>query len=205
MVYSAIIAHRRVIESELLLKLEAVTDKLSIGGVDGAGDILDGLNAVVLVKINLSRRLGECLQCAPSLRKVGYGRMLPIRLRIGQRTVWRGSRIRNAVQLKTRSHAIRLGNGRAFLRDMRRQAIDPALGEEFAALLAGVRISIAIVVEFSSADEILQDEGIGLAAHCASQGLAASTWPATSFLKAVSKLMPPEIQYRKSDRGEARR
>jgi hypothetical protein len=50
---------------------------------------------------------------------------------------------------------------------VRRQAIDAALGEVLAALLAGVRVAVAVVVELGPADEILEDEGVRLATHCA--------------------------------------
>jgi hypothetical protein len=57
---------------------------------------------------------------------------------------------------------------------MRRQAIDPALWEVLAALLARMGISITVVVELGAPDEVLEDEGVGLAAHCALKGVASA-------------------------------
>lgn len=57
---------------------------------------------------------------------------------------------------------------------MRGQAIDPALGKVLATLLARVRVSITVVVELGASDEVLEDEGVGLAAHCALKGVASA-------------------------------
>jgi hypothetical protein len=57
---------------------------------------------------------------------------------------------------------------------MSSQAIDPALGEVLATLLARVRISITVVVELGAPNEVLEDEGVGLAAHCALKGVASA-------------------------------
>lgn len=62
---------------------------------------------------------------------------------------------------------------------MRCQAIDPSLWKVLAALFARMRISVAVVVELRSPDEVLENEGIGLAAHCALWGVVASASPAT--------------------------
>lgn len=76
---------------------------------------------------------------------------------------------------------------------MRRQAIDTTLWKTFAALFARVRISVAIVVEFGSTVKVFEDEGIGLATHCAWQNSVVSAQPATCLAKAVTELIPPKM------------
>lgn len=94
---TVIIAHRWIIQSKLFLKFEAVKDILSVGGVGGVGNILDGLNTIVLVKINLSRSLSKCLQGTPSLWKTRYRRMMAVRLCIKRCALMGRSRTRDAV------------------------------------------------------------------------------------------------------------
>jgi len=76
------------------------------------------------------------------------------------------------VKFKAGSHTIGFGDGRTFLGYMRGQAINPTFGKVLAALLARVRISVTVVVELGAPDEVLEDKGVGLAAHCALKGLA---------------------------------
>lgn len=66
---------------------------------------------------------------------------------------------------------------------MCRQAIDAALGEVFAALLACMRVSIAVVIELRSANEVFKNEGVRLAAHCASRATTARSELAASRTK----------------------
>lgn len=72
------------------------------------------------------------------------------------------------------AHAIRFGDSGTFLGDVRRQAIDPTLWKVLTALFTRMRISITVVVELGAPDEVLEDEGIGFAAHCALKGVASA-------------------------------
>jgi hypothetical protein len=190
---TAIIAHRWVVESKLFLKFEAVKHNLGVGGVGGVGNILDRLSTIVLIKINLSRSLRKCLQGTPSLWEIRYRRMVPVHLTIKRCALMGRSRTRNAVERQTGSHSIGFRNRWTFLRNVRRQAIDTALWKALAALLARVRISVAVVVEFGSTVEVFEDEGIGLATHCAWQKSVVSAQPATCLAKAVAQLSPPKV------------
>ena len=73
------------------------------------------------------------------------------------------------MELQAGAHAVRLGNSWTLSGDVRCQTVDPALGEVLAALLARVRIAVAVVVEFGASNEVLEDEGVRLAAHCVQQ------------------------------------
>lgn len=150
----------------MLLQLQTIWHKAAAIGssrIRGLGRLLA---AIVLVKIDLARGLGEGLEGTPSLRQRELSGGLAIDLGPALRTVDGSSGGGDAVELEAGSHAVRVGDGWTFLGDVRRQAVDAALGEVLAALLARVRIAVAVVVELRSADEILEDEGIRLSTHC---------------------------------------
>lgn len=71
----------------------------------------------------------------------------------------------NTMQFEACSHAIRVGYGRAFLGNMRSQAIDSTFGEILAALPTGMLIAVAIILEFGSPLEIFEDEGVRFPTH----------------------------------------
>jgi len=66
------------------------------------------------------------------------------------------------------------------LGDVCGEAVNAALGEVFAALLAGMGIPVAVVVELGPALEVLEDEGVRFAAHCAAWQQGPSNQPAGS-------------------------
>lgn len=70
------------------------------------------------------------------------------------------------------------------------QAVYPAFRKVLTALLARVRIAVAVVVELGAPDEVLKDEGIGLAAHCALRSVVSAS-PATVSVRVLSALIPP--------------
>jgi hypothetical protein len=182
-----LIAHRRVIESELFVKLKTIRDMLSIGRVDAS---LNTLGTVILVKIDLPRGFGECLEGAPSLGEVRDVYRLSVWLRFRGRSFDRCSGIRDTMEFKASSHTIGFVDGGTFLGDMRGQAIYPAFRKVLTALLASVRIPVAVVVELGAPDEVLKDEGIGLAAHCALRSVVSAS-PATVSVRVLSALIPP--------------
>lgn len=147
-------------------------NNVSTGGVGGVGGTWSALATVVLIKIDLSRGFGKSLKSTPSLGKVGDVHCLAVGLRIRRRSLWGGTSVGDTMELEAGSHAVRLGDGGAFLGDVGGQAIDAALGKVLAALLTGVRIPVAVIVELGPSDEVLEDERIGLAAHgdCALTG-----------------------------------
>jgi hypothetical protein len=51
-----------------------------------------------------------------------------------------------------------------------RQTVDSAFGKVLPALLAGMGVSIAVVVELGTANEVFEDEGIRLAPHVDEHG-----------------------------------
>lgn len=147
-------------------------NNVSTGGVGGVGGTWSALATVVLIKIDLSRGFGKSLKSTPSLGKVGDVDSLAVGLRIRRRSLRGRTSVGDTMELEAGSHAVRLGDGGAFLGDVCGQAVDAALGKILAALLTGVRIPVAVVVELGASDEVLEDERIGLAAHgdCALKG-----------------------------------
>lgn len=125
------------------------------------------LASAIFIQIDLARCLGERLESTPSLWQRKLSGRLPIDRGPAERLALNSGPGGDAVELEAGSHAVGIGDGRAFLGDVRRQAVDAALGEVLAALLAGVRIAVAVVVELWPADEVLEDEGVRLATHCA--------------------------------------
>lgn len=81
-------------------------------------------------------------------------------------SIWQGPGIRNAMELKASSHTVGFGYGRAFFSDVRCQTVNATLWEVLAALFAGVRIAVAVVVELRPTHEVLQDQRVWLATHC---------------------------------------
>lgn len=167
---------RWIVQSELLLYLEAACSEIGVGGVGGAGcRILALLDSTVLIQVDLARGLGERLKGTPALREILYPSCLAIDVHAGADSgsmpaavcVGGGPGVGDTMELQACSHAIRVGYSRAFLGDVRSQAIDAALGKILAALLAGVGVSVAVVVEFWPAHKVFQDEGVRLSAHCA--------------------------------------
>ena len=101
--------------------------------------------------------------------------------------------MRDTVQLEASSHAIRVGNGRAFLGDMSRQAIYAAFGKVLAAFLACVGIAVAIVVKLGTPDEIFEDERVRFAAHCARQiASTAALRRSVEFQASAARRLAPE-------------
>lgn len=163
-----------IIKSKLLLNFEAVAwPNFRVGRVGragGTGRILDLLPTAVLVQIDLAGGLGKGFERAPSLWQImelggrgtqTSGAVVPVAL--GGGSLGAG----DAVELEARTHAVRLGNGGTFLGDVGSQAINATFGEVLPALLAGVGVAVAIVVEFRPAYKVFEDEGIRLATHCA--------------------------------------
>lgn len=163
---AALISLGRVLQRKLLLQLQAIGhEPAAIGRI---GSVRSLLASIVLVKINLARCLGQCLESTPSsLWRRKLGGRLAIDGDPAERLPLNSCPGRDAVELETRPHAVGVGDGRAFLGDVRRQAVDAALGEVLAALLAGVRVAVAVVVELWPAHKVLEDEGVRLATHCA--------------------------------------
>lgn len=183
------------------MKFEAINDMVRTGGVSGVCGTRSALATAVLIKIDLSRGFGESLEGTPSLGKVGNVHSLAVGLRIRRRSLWGGTGVGDAMELEAGSHAVRLGDGGAFLGDVGGQAIDAALGEVLAALLTGVRVPVAVVVELGASDEVLEDERVGLAAHCElrarGRGLQAPG-PQPESVKASETPIPPKIQSKTS-------
>lgn len=137
-------------------------------GVYGVGNILSfGWHTVVLVQINLARGFSQCLQRAPFLRQhVGGNSACTPRTISGILSFGSGgTSTAKAMKLKAGTHAIRVGNSRAFLGDVIRQAVDSTFGKVFATSFAGVLIAVTVVIEFSPADKVLEDKRIGLSSH----------------------------------------
>lgn len=76
------------------------------------------------------------------------------------------SRLCDAMEFETGSHAFRVGNGGASFGDMSCQTVDSTLGEVLSALLARMRVSIAVVVQLGPALEVLEDQRVRSASHC---------------------------------------
>lgn len=170
------------------MKLEAVTKMLAVDEVSGVSTTLHALAAIILVKIDLSRGFGEGFKSTPTLWKIGgIGRLLcgrRLRLR-SRRPLNSSSSVGDAMKLKASTHAVGLGDGGTFLGNMSGQAVDPALRKVLSALLAGMGISIAVVVELGASYKVLEDEGVGFTTHCAGSRAVASAWPATSSVRGV--------------------
>lgn len=163
---TALISLGRVLQRKLLLQLQAIGHESA--AIERIDSVCCLLASIVLVQINLARCLGQSLESTPSsLWRHKLGGRLAIDGDPAVRLPLNSCSGRDAVELETRPHAVGIGNGRAFLGDVRRQAVDAALGEVLAALLAGVRIAVAVVVELWPADKVLEDEGVRLASHCA--------------------------------------
>lgn len=168
---AALISLGRVLQRKLLLQLQAIGhEAAAIGRI---GSVWSLLASTVLVEIDLARCLGQRLESTPSSlwrRKLGGRLAIDTDGDPAVRLALNSCSGGDAVELETGAHAVGIGDGRAFLGDVRRQAVDAALGEVLAALLARVRIAVAVVVELWPAHKVLEDEGVRLAAHCA--GLA---------------------------------
>jgi hypothetical protein len=174
------VAGWRVLESELFLNLEAISRrKIPIGGVGGVGMILARGCPVVFVQVYLSRSFCKSLESAPALWQTRKESLLTViaRVAIGLASLCSGSGMSDTMKLKTGAHAVGVGYSWAFLGDVRRETVDSTLGEVLAALLAGVGVSITVIVELGPSDEILEDEGVRLATHCARHKQVAAPGP----------------------------
>ena len=96
----------------------------------------------------------------------------------------------NAMQLEACTHAIGFGDGRTFLGDVGGQAVDSTLGEVFTASLAGMLVSVTVVIELLAANKVFEDQRVGLATHGNGKGAPGAVGDALAGgLDAIEKRM----------------
>lgn len=175
--HSTVEAYWGVFQRELLLKFEAI-GCVHIGA-GGAGGVrvqqgvgrLGRLGATVLIQVDLPRSLSKGLESTPALGKIWHRYKSLSLFGVVDRVVnMVGGEpgVRETVELEASPHALRVRDGGTSLGYVSSQAVNATFGEVLATLLARVRVSIAVVVQFQSTNKVLENQRVRFATHCAS-------------------------------------